>query len=82
MLIYLNLLTFFNKYNSSKICIFQNICLPLSRQIKNQLRIMVIYMDDCIASDIVMLDDDTCVMYYEAYTDGDVICGFFVEYWL
>lgn len=43
---------------------------------------MVMYMDDCIASDIVMLDDDTCVMYYEAVTDGDVICGFFVEYWL
>lgn len=43
---------------------------------------MVMYMDDCIASEIVMLDDDTCVMYYEAFTDGDVICGFFVEYWL
>ena len=43
---------------------------------------MVMYMDDCIASEIVMLDDDTCAMYYEAVTDGDVLCGFFVEYWL
>ena len=43
---------------------------------------MVMYLDDCLASAPVMLDDDTCVMYSDAFTDGDVICGFFVEYWL
>lgn len=89
MLIYLNLLTLFNKNNSLKIWIYQNKCLPLPRQtIKIQLGIMESYMDDkiwigdYIVSDIMMLDDDTCTMYFKEFTEGNVMYGIVVEYWL
>ena len=46
------------------------------------------YMGDKIiiggycVSGIEMLDDSTCAMYFEDFTEGDVIYGIVVEYWL
>ena len=31
---------------------------------------------------IEMLDDNTCAMYFEDFTEGDVMYGIVVEYWL
>lgn len=33
-------------------------------------------------SGIEMLDNDTCAMYFEDFTEGDVMYGMVVEYWL
>ena len=61
----------------------------MSRQtIKIQLGIMESYMDDKIligdhiVNDIMMLDDDTCTMYFKEFTEGNVMYGLVVEYWL
>ena len=35
-----------------------------------------------IVSDIMMLDDDTCAMYFKDFTEGNVMYGIVVEYWL
>ena len=46
------------------------------------------YMDDkiviggYIVSDIMMLDDDTCAMYFKDFAEGNVMYGIVVEYWL
>ena len=35
-----------------------------------------------VVSGLEMLDDDTCAMYFEGFTEGDVMYGIVVEYWL
>ena len=35
-----------------------------------------------VVSGLEMLDDDTCAMYFEDFTEGDVMYGIVVEYWL
>ena len=35
-----------------------------------------------VVDGIVMLDDNTCAMYFEDFTEGDVMYGIVVEYWL
>ena len=35
-----------------------------------------------VVSGIEMLDNTTCVMYFEDFTEGDVMYGIVVEYWL
>ena len=35
-----------------------------------------------VVDGIEMLDDTTCAMYFENFTEGDVMYGIVVEYWL
>lgn len=35
-----------------------------------------------VVSDIEMLDKSTCIMYFEIFTEGDVMIGIVVEKWL
>ena len=41
-----------------------------------------IVIGDYIVSGIEMLDDYTCVMYFKEFTEGNVMYGIVVEYWL
>ena len=35
-----------------------------------------------VVDGIEMLDNNTCAMYFEDFTEGDVMYGIVVEYWL
>ena len=41
-----------------------------------------IVIGDYIVSSIEMLDKDTCAMFFKDFTEGNVMYGIVVEYWL